>query len=113
MKKIILNIGGQDREFHFGIGFIGLFLETSGLRMDELNKIDENPFKFNPILMFCSLSYAVKRKNEIPDFDLYDVNDWIDESDGTAVIAFKNAFIESMTKDVPKNDAKTTEEPGK
>lgn len=112
MKKITLNIGGKEREFHFGIGFIGLFLESAELTINELSKIDENPFKYNPILMYCSSVYALQRKSEIVDYNLYDVNDWIDESDGTAVIQFKEAFMKSLTKDVPEI-IETSEKVGK
>jgi len=46
MNKITLNLGGKDRDFHFGIGFIGLFLEKSGIAMSDIDeKIKENPFK--------------------------------------------------------------------
>lgn len=112
MKKITLNIGGKDREFHFGIGFMGLFLESSGLKITELTKIDENPFKYDPILIYSSAVFALQRKGEKADFSLYDVIDWIDESDGTAVKEFKNAFIESMTKDVPQQ-TQNSEDAGK
>jgi hypothetical protein len=112
MKKIVLNIGGKDREFHFGIGFMGLFLEISGLKITELSKIDENPFKYDPILIYSSAVFALQRKGETADFSQYDVIDWIDESDGTAVQKFKESFVQSVTKDVPQQP-ENSEEAGK
>ena len=112
MKKILLNIGGKEREFHFGIGFMGFFLEMSNVKITELFKIDENPFKYDPYLIYCSAVFALQRKREKPDFDLYNVIDWIDDSDGSAVKEFKTAFIESMTKDVPEQK-ETSEDSGK
>jgi len=110
MNKIILNIGGEDREFRFGLGFIGNLLDSENISMNEIDgKLAENPFKWIPLIMYHSCAYAVKRTGNIPLFDSEDVADWIDESGGMAsesVTAFFKAFNESLTKNVPEDKSK-------
>ena len=105
MTKITLNLGGKDREFHFGIGFIGLFLESTGIQMAEIDaKIKENPFKLIPEMMYYSTLFADKRANKEVDYDAYDMAEWIDSAggiNGKEVIDFTTAFFQSLTKDVP------------
>lgn len=109
MKSITLNIGGQDRVFYFGLGFIGNLLETEKIQMTEIDaKLAENPFKWIPLIMYYSCAYGFKRKNEFPDFDAFDVADWIDEigMDNEVIVNFFKAFTESLTKDVPEDKSK-------
>ena len=106
MNLVRLNVGGKTREFHFGLGFIGAFLEASKISMSEIDaKLQENPFKYIPEMMYHSLKYAeLRNKNEI-DFDAFDVSEWIDEAGGIGsqvVVDFSTAFFQSLTKDVPK-----------
>ena len=105
MKSIILNIGGKDRTFYFGLGFLGNFLEKTGIQMTEIDaKIKENPFKWIPEIMYHSLAFGYIRKNEFPDFDAYDVAEWVDEVgiDNTVISEFFEALKVSLTKDVPE-----------
>lgn len=105
MKQITLNIGGQERTFYFGLGFLGNFIEKSGVSMAEIdNKIVENPFKWIPEIMYHSLAFGFIRKNETLTFDSFDVAEWIDEDGGFEsdnIKAFFEAFKNSLTKDVP------------
>lgn len=104
MKSIILNIGGKDRIFYFGLGFLGNFLEKENVEIYEIDeKIKGNPFKWMPLIMYYSLSFGFTRKNENPDFDVFDVSEWIDELglDSTVVADFFTAFSKSLIKDVP------------
>ena len=79
MKQITLNIGGEDRVFYFGLGFLGNLLESENISMNEIDdKLAENPFKWIPLIMFHSCAFGFKRKNEFPLFDAFDVADWID-----------------------------------
>jgi hypothetical protein len=87
MKSIILNLGGQDRTFYFGLGFLGNFLEKTGVQMTDIDaKIKENPFKWIPEIMYHSLAFGYIRKNEFPVFDAYDVAEWIDEETETVEV---------------------------
>jgi len=105
MNKITLILGGKDRDFHFGIGFIGLFLEKSGIAMSDIDeKIKENPFKIIPEMMYYSTLFADQRAGKEVDYDAYSVAEWIDEADGIngkEVVSFITAFFQSLTKDVP------------
>jgi hypothetical protein len=109
MKSITLNIGGQERVFYFGLGFIGNLLETEKIQMTEIDaKLAENPFKWIPLIMFYSCAFGFKRRNEFPDFDAFDVAEWIDEvgMDSEVVKSFFEAFTQSLTKDVPEDKSK-------
>lgn len=109
MKQITLNIGGEDRIFYFGLGFLGNLLESENIAMTDIDdKIKENPFKWIPLIMFYSASFGFKRKNEFAPFDAFDVSEWIDEigMDSEVVTSFFTAFTLSLTKDVPENKDK-------
>jgi inorganic pyrophosphatase len=107
MKNITLNIGGQDRIFHFGLGFIGNLLHQSNLQMHEIDaKIQENPFKWVPEIMYQSLNYGYIRKGINADFDAFDVSEWIDDEGGfesDVVKSFFVGFVNSLNKDVPQD----------
>ncbi len=105
MKQITLNIGGEDRVFYFGLGFLGNLLESENIALTEIDsKLAENPFKWIPLIMYHSCAFGFKRKNEFPLFDAFDVADWIDEAgmESDVVVSFFTAFRQSLTKDVPK-----------
>ena len=109
MKQITLTIGEKERVFYFGLGFLGNLLETENISMTEIDaKLAENPFKWIPLIMFHSCAFGFKRKNEFPDFDAFDVAEWIDEvgMDSEAVTSFFKAFTQSLTKDVPEDKGK-------
>lgn len=104
MKQITLNIGGQERVFYFGLGFLGNLIEKSGVGMHEIDsKIQENPFKWMPEIMYHSVAYGFIKQNEIVPFTAFDVVDWIDTDggfDSKAVVDFFGAFRQSLVKDV-------------
>lgn len=105
MKKINLFIGGQYRDFYFGLGFLGNLLEKTGIELHEIDsKIQSNPFKWIPEIMYYSLAFGSIRKNESLDFDAFDVAEWIDEvgMDSEVILNFFSAFKNSLTKDVPE-----------
>jgi len=107
MKKITLLLGGQNRDFHFGIGFLGMFLDKNNIKVgDVLDFMKDNPFKAIPELMYCSLLFNYQRNGLTVDFDSWDVAEWIDEAggiNGLEVEQFSTAFLQSMTKDVPQS----------
>ena len=109
MKKINLQIGGEYRDFYFGLGFLGNLLETEKIAMTEIDaKLAENPFKWIPLIMFHSCAYGFKRKGEFAPFDAFSFADWIDEvgMDSDVVKSFFEAFMQSLTKDVPEDKSK-------
>ena len=98
MKQITLNIGGQDRVFYFGLGFLGNLIEKSGVGMNEIDsKISENPFKWIPEIMYHSLAFGYIRKNETLTFDAFDLAEWIDEE-----VIIDNGLVTSRSpSDIP------------
>lgn len=96
-----------DKETSFGIGTIGLFLEHTDLNFSQLfDALKNNPFKYIPILIYCSILYPKRRNEEVIDFSLYDVMDWVDKIGGInakEVQTFLEDFTKSMVKDVPES----------
>jgi hypothetical protein len=110
MKQITLNIGGEDRVFYFGLGFLGNLLESENLSIDEIGyKCIGNPYKWNTLIMFYSLEYGYIRKGETPNFTKHDVTEWLEDAGGFNSEVFKSwekAFTQSLTKDVPQEKSK-------
>lgn len=109
MKQITLEIGGENRTFHFGLGFLGNFLEKENIQFHEIDeKIKGNPFKWMPLIMYYSLAFGYTRKNEFVPFDAFDIAEWVDELgiDNSVVSDFFEAFRQSLIKDVPVSETK-------
>jgi len=105
-NKIIL----VDKEFHFGIGFLTEMIENMGWDLVQIGeKIETGDVSVYRYLMYYSRLYAVKRKRESPDFDMYDIDTFIDDNGGVlgeTVQSFLKAFLESLHKDVPASEDK-------
>lgn len=131
MKQITLNIGGQDRVFYFGLGFLGNLLETENIEFHEIDeKIKSNPFKWMSLIMYHSLAYGYIRENKDVVFSKFDVSDWIDDCEEYETIEveifnqetfitdkikqqikapvnkFFTAFRQSLVKNVPVDTSK-------
>ncbi len=109
MNYIKLKLGGKERGFKFGLGFLGEAIKNLGFSITDLDEeLNKNPFKVIPELMYQSALYNCMRANETPDFDKFSFVDWIDEEGGLGsdvVKEFLEGFTRSMTKDVPKEEA--------
>lgn len=107
MNSLKLTINKREIEFHFGLYFLGELLDELDLSFDDMSiRVQENPFKFIPQLMFFSAKYAYTRKGEVIDFNLFTLIDWIEYDGGFAnpnMENFLNAFSSSLTKNVPKD----------
>jgi len=110
MKQITLNIGGQDRTFYFGLGFLGNLLESENISIQEIGiKATANPYKWNPLIMYYSCAFGYVKLGEAIPFTSFDVTDWIEEAGGFESDVYKSfelAFSQSLTKDVPESKDK-------
>jgi len=108
MKQIKLTFGNEERTFYFGLGFLGNLLEKENLNIEEIGyKCIANHYKWNPLIMFYSLEYGYTCKGETPDFNAFDVTQWLEDAGGFDSEVFKaweNAFTQSLVKDVPKQE---------
>ena len=97
-------------EFHFGIGFLTELIENTGYTLEEVgHKMESGDVSIYPKLMYYSRLYSVQRKRMQPDFDMFDINDLIDNNGGVLgqfVADFSKAFLQSLKKDVPVDDTK-------
>jgi hypothetical protein len=105
-KSAKINLGGKERTFYFGLGFLGMFIENTESTLETLeDDIKKNPFKVLPELMYYSLKYGYLRNEIEPDFNKYDVSDWIDDLGGVeskAVTDFMDGLGASMTSGLPE-----------
>ncbi len=105
INKITLDVLGKT-DFSFGLGFLGDLLDETNLTIDGIiDKLNKNPFKMIPVLMYQSAKYAAMRKGDDLLFKQYELMDWIDENGGVqndGIVKFMDAFTKSLTKDVPK-----------
>jgi hypothetical protein len=108
MKKAVdITINNKLLHFPFGIGFLGECLENLGLNVQQVGeKLDNNSFKYVPVLMYESLKYDAYRKGIEIDFTYNDLIEWLDEDENgiQKINQFTVAFVESLVKDVPKQE---------
>lgn len=97
-------------EFHFGIGFFTEIFENTNITLSDIfSRIQSADVSIYRTLMFYSRVYSAKRKNEPIDFDIYTIDDLIDNNggiDGEFTVNFAKAFFESVSKNVPVDDKK-------
>lgn len=106
LKKIVL----LDIEFHFGLGFLTELYEATGITLLDIeNKVKAGDVTIYRSLMYYSRLYSVKRKNETPNFDIYAIDDLIDDNGGIQgkfLMDFATAFWTSVNGGVPVDDKK-------
>ena len=104
MKKAIdIQIGSESYHCPFGLEFLGECLENLNLNVHQIGeKLDNNPFKWIPTLMYESIKLD---KGEM-DFTYKELLNKLDEDENgnQTMAAFLHGFVESLKKDVPKQD---------
>lgn len=116
MNYLKLNIGGKERGAKLGLGFLTKIQEVTNMNLDEINKsIVEDSLKVAPKLIYESLLFNCERSKEEPDFDFYDVCDWLSEdaitSENGNIMIFIKAYFESIKVLFPQSE--TVQEEGK
>ena len=106
--KIDLKIKDRNISFWFGLGFLGELLDNQKLSVEDIfEKLQSNPFKIVPIMMYESAKYGFTREGKEIDFNLFELTDWISEegigSNNKITEGFLFAFNDSMTKNVPES----------
>lgn len=111
-NSIVLNFGGKELSFYFGLTFLGVFHDKFGCLPHEIyDELQQNPFKIIPKLMFESYLHDCERReiepeiNKIKFIDLIEEDGGLGKNDGV-VNKFLEAFYSSLVKDVPIEDAK-------
>ena len=107
--RITLKIGDKELLCSLGLGFLGELLDSTGLSIDEVvEKLNKNPFKTVPLLIYHSAKYGAESKELTFTMSLSDIIDLIDDNGGLAnpeVTRFLQTWTKSMTKDVPVEEA--------
>ena len=109
IQEIKLKLNGKEREFSFGIIFLGEVLERLDLDYNSmLVKVSKNPFKYAPILMYESLKNTYKKSKLDVDFTEDDIVNWLEKEELMGVdimLAFINAFMGTQDNKTPvEND---------
>ena len=116
MNRIKLKLKGREFDFTFGLGFLGELLDVLDISIDEVvGKLNRNPFKMIPFLMYRSAKYSFELEGKDFDYTILDFITWIEEEGGftsKSVESFLVAFTNSMTKGVPVEE-EITDEPKK
>ena len=111
MNYIELEIGEEKRGLKLGLGYLKHVTNTKKITLDELFNLlkdaGSEALFLIPELIFLSLEYNCKRKNETPGFDQDDVFDWIDEAGGVNSDIYKT-FMESLTESLGTDLGKET-----
>lgn len=96
-----ININGEDKTFKFGLGFLGDLLDGLGMGFIELsNNLDNNPFKYIPLVMMYSYNASNEEKITIET-----LIEWLEADGGMHSVAlgkFRESYVLSMTKNVPQ-----------
>ena len=116
MNRIKLKLKGREFDFTFGLGFLGELLDDLDMSMQDVGaRIDKNPYKMIPFLMYRSAKYSCELEGKDFDYTILDFISWIEQEGGftsKSVESFLVAFTNSMTKGVPVEE-EITDEPKK
>lgn len=101
--RIEIKIGDKVLPCSLGLGFLGNFIEETGIGVTEIGEnLNRNPFKYVPLLLFHSTKTAGS------EISLEEVTELLDNNGGLGndeVNRFLLAWTKSMTKDVPIEEA--------
>lgn len=115
MDRIIIEMEGTPRPFHFGIGFIGGVLNALDIPFEKFKEaIDRNPFTSIPLMMHESHKLAClidKTECKLTLGDFYQFIDATGGIGGDPVQTFLAGWRESQSKDAPKQDAEKKKRP--
>jgi len=109
MKPIRLKLDKREYKFIFGLGLLGELLEELDFNLEELmQKLEKNPFKYYPFVMFTAAKYYCELEDEEIDFTLLSITDAIDKEGAFSdrnkpMIKFIKLFKDSIFKDVPND----------
>jgi len=105
-KQVKIELNNKEYTFPFGLGFLGDCLENLGLNVFEIGKkLDDNPFKWIPMLMLESHKYNCYLNGVDVEFDFKQLIEMLDNEEGKKKMNnFLIAFINSLNKDVPKQE---------
>lgn len=106
MNKTEINIGGQNRSFIFGLGFLGDILEHFDTDITGLGRMmEKNPYKCIPAIIYFGHAYYLKKKGDAVMFSMMDVDGWIEDMEDTYahpdIEKLLTVLLDSMRKNVP------------
>lgn len=80
MNQVIFEIGGEERGFKLGVGFLGDLLKHYDQDIMGIGHLMvKNPYDMTPTILFFAHKHYCLRQSRIIDFTIYDVQDWIEE----------------------------------
>jgi len=105
-----INLGGKERTFWFGLGFMGRLIKGTNSTWETIREdIAKDPILMIPEMMYHSMYYAYEREGKEIDFTKFDIIDWIDQGGveaAKAIELFSLAYRESEESGLPVEDKK-------
>jgi hypothetical protein len=109
MNFIQFKIGGKPRGFKLGLGFLGDVLNHYDTDLQGFGRMAvRNPFSLTPAILYYAHKHECIRKGKPIDFELHDVEDWIEEMPKTLsnpdIEKLMILMMESIKKHLPQLD---------
>ena len=103
-----IKFGSNEFEFFFGLSFLGEFLEEQKISLNDIDeKLNTNPFKFLPTLMYASYKHNLERNGKNVKLKYYNFVDVLEENGGfnsEQIQEFMQAFTKSLTSGVEQEN---------
>lgn len=109
MNQLIFAIGGKERGFKLGLGFLGDILKHYDTDLMGLGKLMvKNPYDLTPTILYYAHIQYCARNSQVVDFNLYDVQDWVEGLDDPMndknIEAVLKLLIDTIKKYLPKKE---------
>lgn len=109
MGDLKFKIGGKERGFKIGLGFLEKISIGEKLSIQEVfDKFQNDTFFFIPKMLFYSTLYFDERLGNSVDYTIDSIYDWVDEIgiNDPNIARFSHNVIESIKVHIPKSEGK-------
>ena len=109
MNQVIFEIGGEERGFKIGLGFLGDLLKHYDTDiMGVGHMMVKNPYDMTPTVLYHSHRHYCLRNSKVIDFSIYDVQDWVeslkDPMNDPNIEHLLKILVDDIKKFLPKKE---------
>lgn len=92
-----LEIGGKERTMHFSMNFWINFTDDLDIGIEQIGEIFQNGIKLSALrsLIYSGLLAHEQEQGNKPDFNQYNVGEWLADLDASEIEKIVNAMTES------------------